>query len=341
MTLRLGLVILKRYRFEVSFAVVAALIAAGIGLSIDLRVDGLGVTQECIDQVNASEDGSGLEPTCFGLVRAGSGLLTGLYLNGSGISQVSLMGLLPFVLGMFGGIPVVARELEDRTAQTAWWLSGSRTRWLAQRVAPIAFVLGLSMLLAAGIASLVAEDWARWYGERAPLVGAHGIPAVARAFAAFGIGLLAGARLGRTFPAFVWSVAVLIALMFCVTLIRNAWLAQLPLEPLAERSPITGEWRLLRGEGRQVAWGGPDGEILTPAQARDRATEAGVPPPAADDPYDLGARAWFDEHGYAEIALGIGDRGAAGWASVDAGIFLLVGSTACAVAFRSVNRRRP
>lgn len=131
---RLSLVILRQYRFEIGFAVLIALLAAALGFITHLRLDDLGVSQDCLDQVQASEDGGDLEAECFRLARAGTEILGTAFVNSGGILQLSIMGLLPFVVGVFGGIPVVARELEDRTAQTAWWLNGSRVRWLLQRL---------------------------------------------------------------------------------------------------------------------------------------------------------------------------------------------------------------
>lgn len=336
---RLAFVTLRQYRFELGFGVLAAALSIALGLTIDLRLDALGVSQSCIDQVRASQDG-GAEP-CFGLVRAGSEILGSLYLSAGGILQMSIMGLLPFVLGVFGGIPVVARELEDRTAQTAWWLNGSRARWLAQRLVPILVVLGLAIGLAALVASSVAEDWVQWYGgERSKLVGTHGPLVVVRAFGAFGVGLAAGALLGRTFPAFVVSVALLLVVMVAAMGARDKWLAQLPLEPLWARTPA-GNWVPTGGEPRAVAWGGPNGEILTPADARQRATDAGVPLAPPDDPYDIPAATWLQANGYSEIALGVTDEAAAGWAPFDAGIFAILGGAGLAASFVLVNRRRP
>lgn len=342
MIARSALVTLKQYRFEIGFAVLAAVLATGLGLSIDLRLDALGVSQDCIDQVRASEDGSDLEEECFALVRAGAGILGETYLNAGGIFQLSIMGLLPFVVGLFGGLPVVARELEDRTAQTSWWLSGSRSRWLLRQLGPIALVLGVAIALAALAATPVADDWLRWYGaERAQLVATHGPLTAIRAFGAFGVGLATGALLGRTFPAFVSSVALLLAIMLFAGQARELWLAQLPHEPLWKLSAVTGQWEALGGEPRAVAWGAPDGAILTPGEARQRATDAGFPPAQADDPIDAAAYEWLYKHGYAEITLGVGDEAAASWAPFDAAIFAILGGAGLAATFVVVNRRRP
>lgn len=342
MNVRMSWVVIKQYRFEMAFVALAGLLAMALGVVIDLRLDALKISHECLQQVHATEDGSDIAPECFGLARAGFEVLGSTYLNGSGPLQFTIMGLLPFVLGVFGGIPLVARDLEERTAQTAWWLYGSRSRWLLQRLGPVLVVVALAVGLAAMAGSLVTDDWLRWYGaQRAWLVGTHGFDAVARALGALGIGLAAGAVLGRTFPAFVTSVAVLLLTMAITLQVRDAWLAQLPLSPLWERSPATGQWEFTGGVPRAVAWGGPGGEILTPAEAFQRAFDAGIPRPDSKDPSPAPVETWLNENGYAEINLGTTDDAAAGWEAFDALIFGGVGCIGIAATFVVTNRRRP
>jgi hypothetical protein len=50
------------------------------------------------------------------------------------------------ILGLFLGVPVVAREIEGRTAHLAWTLDPGRWRWLLQRAVPV-----LAVALVAGI----------------------------------------------------------------------------------------------------------------------------------------------------------------------------------------------
>lgn len=342
MTARMSLVTLKQYRVELGVALLAALGAAAIGLVIHLRLDALGVTQECLDQVRASRDGANLQPDCARLAGSGAAILGEMYLNPGGIAQASVMGLLPFVVGLLAGLPIVARELEDRTAQTAWSLNPSRSRWLLKQLVPVGLTAGVAMIAAAAIASIVADDWLRWYGpEASRLVGTHGPLLVARAFGAFGIGLATGAWLGRTFPAFLASVALLFLLLVGALQVRDAYLAQLPLQPLWQPSAATGQWESIGGVPQAVAWGGPSGEVLTVAEARQMATSAGVPPAGPNQSYDTAAESWLNRHGYVEISLGTTDAAAAGWALYDGILFAVVGGGCMATAFAIVSRRRP
>ena len=45
-----------------------------------------------------------------------------------------LSELAPFAVGILLGAPLVAREIDGRTAQLAWTMSRSRTRWLVGRI---------------------------------------------------------------------------------------------------------------------------------------------------------------------------------------------------------------
>jgi hypothetical protein len=151
-----------------------------------------------------------------------------------------------------------------------------------------------------------------------------------------------GATLGRTFPAFVASVAILLLAMVVGMQARDVWLAHLPFEPLYRQSTVTGVWEPIGGVPRAVAWGGPAGEVLTPERARQRAADlGGFPPAPADESIEAAVYEWLYGNGYAEITLGVSDEAAAGWAPFDGGLFATLGLTGLAATFVVVNRRRP
>src|SRR5215472_7781451 len=62
-----------------------------------------------------------------------------------------LIVVVPGVLGVFGGAPLVAGELESGTLRLAWTQDVSRVRWLALRLT----VSGLTVMLVAGLMSLI------------------------------------------------------------------------------------------------------------------------------------------------------------------------------------------
>lgn len=342
MSARAAWVTLRQHRLEVAIASLAAIGAIVFGVYIAIGIAGLGVSDECLESVRATQDGSSATASCFRLVQAGSGILGETYIEGQGTIALSVMGVLPFVLGLLGGVPIVGGELEARTAQTAWWLNPSRSRWLLRKIAPVAILLGTLIIVAAVVATIVADDWARWYGGRAYLIGNEGIVVVIRALAAFGIGLALGALLGRTLPAFIFGLALSVAILFALGQAQQAWLASLPPHVLGHPDPVTGELIGLEGSVTTTwGWIAPDGTLLSREQARGIATEAGVPPPDPGDVQDTPALAWLEEHGYRGVPMGVTDEDALGWAAYDAAAFGLVGLVGLGGAFMLVNRRRP
>jgi len=336
-------VTLKLHRFEIGVAALAAIAAGVLGITMALRIDALGVSQACLDSVWLSQDGSSASEECFALIRAGSEILGESYLDGEGTVPLSIMGALPFLLGLLGGVPLVARELEARTAQTAWSLDGSRNRWLARQVGPVVLVLGAAMSFAALAAAPVADQFVAWgHGGEASLIGLHGPLAVVRAFGAFGIALAVGALLGRTLPAFLFGVAISLALLYALGNARDAWAASLEPMVVQHLSPVTGEYIV---DPRSVTTGwaveAPDGTLLSSREARDLATAAGVESPAPEDVQDTPALIWYEENGYVLLPIGITDQMALGWAPFDGVAFGLIGVFGLGSAVVLVNRRRP
>jgi hypothetical protein len=147
----------------------------------------------------------------------------------------------PFLLGLFLGVPIVAREVEHRTAGIAWSLSRSRRRWLALRAAPILVVVALATL-AVGLSGDVlthAMPWAEGsevgfadHGARGPLVMVRGV-------AAFGIAMALGALVPRQLPALLLAAGFTLALFVGVTLYMDD-LMRREAEPLTNQEMQQG-----------------------------------------------------------------------------------------------------
>src|ERR1035437_8616701 len=60
-----------------------------------------------------------------------------------------LVIVIPGIIGVFWGAPLVARELEAGTFRLAWTQSVTRTRWLVIKLA----VIGLASMAVAGLLS--------------------------------------------------------------------------------------------------------------------------------------------------------------------------------------------
>ena len=92
----------------------------------------------------------------------------------------TVLVIVPALVGMFWGAPLVARELETGTYRLVWTQSVTRSRWLALRVA----VVGLGSIVVAGLLSLMVTWWSspldttRQYRFRPDIFSERGIVAV-------------------------------------------------------------------------------------------------------------------------------------------------------------------
>ncbi|MCA1570134.1 MAG: hypothetical protein LC798_07400, partial [Chloroflexi bacterium] len=134
----------------------ASLIAFVVAVVVALVVIGWRM-----EQIQASA------PACFGEAHgpAGSdqGACEASFMAYSALQQIgpyAAVGatLAPFLLGVILGPPLVAREIEGRTAAIAWTLSGSRWRWLALRAGPVVLLVLVAVVLVALAGTTLAEQ---------------------------------------------------------------------------------------------------------------------------------------------------------------------------------------
>lgn len=132
----------------------------------------------------------------------------------------------PFGMGLVLGVPLVAREVEHRTAGMAWTLSRSRAVWLARRVAFLALVLiGLlavvavvsEILASALMPNLTLDSDFTWYGRRGGLI-------VLRGVLSLGIGVFAGAVVGRLLPGILVAAFASVLVFTALSLGMDRWL---------------------------------------------------------------------------------------------------------------------
>jgi hypothetical protein len=127
--------------------------------------------------------------------------------------------VVPGIIGIFWGAPLVARELEGGTYRLAWTQSVSRTRWLAVKVA----LLGLASMALAELFSLLVS----WWFSPVDAVNLNrfdpgtfderGIVAIGYAALAFAIGVLAGIVLRRTLTAMATTLVAFVGLRLALT----------------------------------------------------------------------------------------------------------------------------
>jgi hypothetical protein len=144
------------------------------------------------------------------------------------LSEVVIL-LVPAVIGLFWGAPLIARELETGTDALAWNQSVTRTRWLAVKLAAgalIAMAVTEALCLmqawwAAPISRAVTEGASVGLAQSrfAPLnFATHGITPLGYAAFAFTLGTTAGALLRCTIPAMAVTLAIFAALQVAMPL---------------------------------------------------------------------------------------------------------------------------
>jgi hypothetical protein len=192
-------------------------------------------------QVTASARDSGLAACvaaggdCQVLVEA----FTNRY--GAMLESVSTLGaMLPVVLGVLVGGPLLAREFEQGTHRLAWTQSITRGRWLAARLAMAAGVL---VAVAAVAAALLTWWWGRFdqlgISGRAALERGGLVP-VATAMLAFAVATAAGAIIRRAVAALAAGLVAVLVVAIPLNLAAQSWLAPRPLtiaHPAGQPSP--------------------------------------------------------------------------------------------------------
>lgn len=142
--------------------------------------------------------------------------------------------VVPVLIGMFWGAPMIARELEGGTHRLVWSQTVSRNRWLATK-------LGLGALTAAVVSGALGLALTWWshsidkavtartdadvssifeFARISPtLFASRGVAPIGYAVFAFVLGLLAGAVIRRTVPA----MAVVLVVYVVLQIVMPIW----------------------------------------------------------------------------------------------------------------------
>jgi hypothetical protein len=144
--------------------------------------------------------------------------------------------VLPAVIGVFWGAPLIAREVETGTHRLAWNQSVTRTRWLATKLA----VVGGAAAATAGLLSWAVTAWAsRLDAANADRIlpdvySTRGIVPVGYALFAFAIGVTAGMLIRRTVAAMAATLGIYVA----VAATMQLWLRERLLPTVRTTTPI-------------------------------------------------------------------------------------------------------
>jgi hypothetical protein len=154
--------------------------------------------------------------------------------RGIQIGLDALVVVVPGLLGIFWGAPLVARELETGTYKLAWTQSVTRTKWLGTKLA----LVGLSAALVAGLTSLMATWWSspvdRVNMNVFTTFDQRGLVPVGFALFAFALGVAIGVSLRRTIPA----MATVLVSFVAIRLLANHFVLPRLLAPTVRQYPL-------------------------------------------------------------------------------------------------------
>jgi ABC-type transport system involved in multi-copper enzyme maturation permease subunit len=139
------------------------------------------------------------------------------------LAVTAVVLVLPALIGVFWGAPLIARELEAGTHRLVWNQSITRTRWLAVKLG----LTGLAAMTAAGLGSLAVTWWSGPLDKAAtelprmePLMfAARGIVPIGYAAFAFALGVTVGMLVRRTVPAMAITLAIFVAAQIAMPLL--------------------------------------------------------------------------------------------------------------------------
>jgi hypothetical protein len=140
------------------------------------------------------------------------------------LALVAVVMLLPALIGLFWGAPLITRELEAGTHRLVWNQSITRTRWLAVKLT----LTGLTAMAFAGLGSLAVTWWSSPVDEVATkdfvrmapvLFDARGIAPIGHAAFAFVLGVTVGMLVRRTLPAMAIALIAFAAVQIAMPLL--------------------------------------------------------------------------------------------------------------------------
>jgi hypothetical protein len=164
---------------------------------------------------------------------------------------LSWLPVIPLVIGVFWGTPLLAKELERGTHRLAWTQSVTRGRWLVAKLG----WLGLAVTVAGLLLGLMVSNWTTTYNldrfSDTALFGGTGVVVGAWWLFSFLLGAAAGGVVRRVLPAMAVTVVVFLVAMFGFFQLRPEYAE--PLRSVADSS------RDIEGFVTDAAWLSPSG----------------------------------------------------------------------------------
>jgi hypothetical protein len=242
-------------QFRAAGAMMAAALAA---LAVILAVTGPGLADDYSSGITA----------CTAQGRDCSDFVDGFFRDhrSTGLAVTSVVLVLPALMGIFWGAPLIARELDAGTHRLVWHQSVTRTRWLAVKLG----LVGLAAVAVAGLGSLAVDWWSDPIDKAAvaandvariePLLfGARGIAPMGYAAFAFALGVTLGMLIRRTIPAMAFTLAIFVGLQVAMPQLVRPHLMT-PTRATVEITPSNVE---------EFIFEGPNGPLQVAAQAAE------------------------------------------------------------------------
>jgi hypothetical protein len=237
--------------------------------------------------------------------------------------------LVPVVLGMFWGAPLVAREMETHTNRVAWTQSVTRRRWFFTRVG----IVCLATALTAGLYTLMVTWWMSPFNALQANAFSEfdhgGITPIGYSLFAVALGICAGAMIRRTLPAIGVTLVGFLAVRLAIT----HWVRPRLDTPLHTTSAFTvfgpnfkggpasgsqlsqGDWvtsdAIVNAHGRVIGQNGgigPNGAITFRSLGGGRTEFVGVG--TCPNAFPNGPPRGFPSH----VSVSVGDKGGPGGA---------------------------
>jgi hypothetical protein len=135
--------------------------------------------------------------------------------------------ILPALVALFVGAPLLARELEHGTYRLAWTQTVTRRRWLVSKTLLLALATAAGALALSGVVMWWRHPFDTLQGRMSPSgFDIEGLVVPAYAVFALAVGVFAGAVLRRTIPAMSAALAAFVAVRLAVAkFVRPHYLA--------------------------------------------------------------------------------------------------------------------
>jgi hypothetical protein len=225
-------------------------------------------------------------------------------------TYLSWVPLLPLVIGVFWGAPVLAREFERGTHRLAWTQSVSRRRWLAAKLGWLGLAvtlagLGVGLMVSHWLSTFDGTTYVDKFGDTA-MFGGTGVVAGAWWLFAFMLGTATGGVLKKLLPTLAVTIAVFLLAMFVIFQARAGYaepVRQVVEGPLPGRGSYVTDSAFVSAAGVEVA-----GDMVPECQKQDRTSylscvaEAGYTPVQYYQPADRYWRFQWTETGILLLA---------------------------------------